>query len=286
MAGYSDRSSNYSDEEFCAVLYTALLEKSMPCSCDELCLTVRGLSRHTGRARVLLDQMCASDEPLVVKVEHKYILKDKWQPSVDRSLSCTSDVSLDGPLSQETAFPPHRGQDTVLSHGMDRPLVPVRQFQSQVSVSSGCDPDAASANTDILRRIVQTLSLSDVPLKAKDVAQKAGIGTARSDVNRYLYFLEAKRIVQKDENARWRAGGRVTDEDLKVHGAELAKRPPARQKGKPTQGTQPLCSCPNAGPGCVHVTNIQQNNHYYNLQVGDKSSMFTGPPQDPRLRDN
>jgi len=43
------------------------------------------------------------------------------------------------------------------------------------------------------------------PLKAKDVAQKSGIGRARSDVNRYLYCLKERKLVIQDGNL-WRIG--------------------------------------------------------------------------------
>jgi len=59
--------------------------------------------------------------------------------------------------------------------------------------------------SDILQKILNTLKGSREPLLAKDVAQKSGIGRARSDVNRYLYFLKEQRLVIQEGNL-WRVG--------------------------------------------------------------------------------
>ena len=59
--------------------------------------------------------------------------------------------------------------------------------------------------SDIFQKILNTLKESREPLKAKDVAQKSGIGQARSDVNRYLYCLKEQRLVIQDGNS-WRIG--------------------------------------------------------------------------------
>jgi len=52
---------------------------------------------------------------------------------------------------------------------------------------------------------LNTLKESIEPLKAKDVAQKSGIGRARSDVNRYLYCLKEQKLVIHEEKL-WRIG--------------------------------------------------------------------------------
>lgn len=51
--------------------------------------------------------------------------------------------------------------------------------------------------------MVAVLRCSDRPLKAKDIAQKSGVGQSRADVNRYLYYLQTKDVLKNFGNGTW-----------------------------------------------------------------------------------
>lgn len=49
---------------------------------------------------------------------------------------------------------------------------------------------------------MEVLKESTTPLRGNEIARRCEIGTAKSAVNRYLYFLEKKGILVNN-NSRW-----------------------------------------------------------------------------------
>ena len=51
---------------------------------------------------------------------------------------------------------------------------------------------------------MRVLSGNGGVMKAKDIAQQAGLGNAKKDANRYLYCLQVHGYVELTGNAEWR----------------------------------------------------------------------------------
>ncbi|XP_053376242.1 uncharacterized protein LOC123534939 isoform X2 [Mercenaria mercenaria] len=273
--------SQSSSFELVAVLYTELLKERKPCYASEICDRVPGLRRKQDAVARLLQIMC--ENGMAVNIRGKYILKENLPPEPDENLaSLTCDGPVYGTIYQREGT--MRTAPVLSSVGA---VVPVQQTTVQRSSSSdfSCDTSDLMVYTDILTKITDFLKGCSGAVKAKDIAQRTGIGQSRSDVNRYLYLLKNHNIIQDNGKAEWTLIQEVKGDDLRVCAAELAKIPGGKSKGKVPQSgsSSSLCDCPNAGPGCVHVTNNYQQNihhHHHNIQIGERNQMLAGLPPD------
>lgn len=283
------------DEELGAVIFSELTYIKQPVYVSEICDRVEGLKKRQAKVALLLQRMC--DNSIVVKVGEKYILSENWtktqrqdsdQLSCDSpayGVACTNNPRNDFNFeSRSSPVQGATGGTAVVVPQTRRAVVPVQQqvVRRSSSSDSTCDVTELQKCQDNLEKIISFLQQSERPVKAKDIAQGTGIGRARSDVNRYLYFLKERNVLELAGTAEWKFVKSIKEDDLVGYAAEMAKKPPSKSKGKQSSGTSPSnssCVCPNAGPNCYHIQQNFQQNHYY-MQVGEHNRMVSGSPTD------
>ncbi|XP_060554530.1 uncharacterized protein LOC132715534 isoform X2 [Ruditapes philippinarum] len=233
--------------------------------------------------------MC--DNEMVVKVNKMYILKEKMTSDTDENLSS---LTCDGPTYGTTCSSNQMtgGARAMPVNVQTGAMVPVQQStvqRSSVSTVATCDNRNVEDYANLFSRIIEFLKTRSNATKAKDIAQGTGLGKSRGDVNRYLYFLKENKILEDNGRAEWTyvQGVTITDDDLKIYAAQLAKKPGGKPKGNPSQieSSNGRCDCRNAGPGCQHITNnFVQNNHvhHHHIQIGEYNRMLNDlPPGEP-----